>query len=89
MSEFKGTPGKWEHVEGLGYVDHIECNGEYIADIRNVNNVLVEINANAKLISHAPEMLEMLKEIHYFKYLDDYPVMKGEINELITKATTV
>jgi len=58
MSEFKGTKGKWEISKG----NNVFADGKIIfspqSDFSNM-----EIEANAKLIATAPEMLEMLKDI--------------------------
>ena len=66
MSEFKGTKGKWEvEFDTTSLQKHIKCGNKYIAEVSFGN---VENNSNAKLIAHAPEMLEMLK---YFTAFPD------------------
>lgn len=66
MSEFKGTKGKWYFNNDIqvhsGY-RIVTCNGVKIHESSNKNGISEkEIEANALLISKAPEMLEMLKE---------------------------
>jgi len=66
--EFKGTEGKWNYYEqpitGF-YIQTIgkHPNDSFIADIGGGVQSKKEIEANALLISKAPEMLEMLKEL--------------------------
>jgi hypothetical protein len=95
--EFKGTKGKWlieetnELVNGLPTTELFTpetdtCSGEWIARIRG--NTEVERQANALLISKAPEMLEMLKScVKAFEQLG----MKEAIGvtELIKEATEI
>ncbi|WP_338561825.1 hypothetical protein [Erwinia sp. E_sp_B04_7] len=57
MSEFKGTPGPWSYDEpGCKIVALNEC--EYIADLYNSTPTYNINDANANLISAAPELLE-------------------------------
>ena len=66
MSKFKGTKGKW-HVSGLDqtFVYALSEKGTNSFSL-NINNDgktdIKEQQANALLISKAPEMLEMLKK---------------------------
>ena len=87
--EFKGTKGKWEFVENenvysvetLGVVDK-----PYWAICDTITKK-EEDKANAQLIAHAPEMLEMLIDI-----LEQENITQSahdEIQQLITKATTI
>lgn len=64
MNNFKGTKGKGEAVEN-GYVWEIVVCDINKKSICAVNNTLKEVNANALLISKAPEMLEMLQKVSY------------------------
>ena len=68
MSEFKGTKGKWE----VRPADHIGCTLVYFGDFKGEiqcwhhhgdTMTSKEANANALLISKAPEMLEMLEKL--------------------------
>lgn len=61
--EFKGTAGKWYHDEGTISIWHPTIIGKRIACVDNiVFEMSEEDEANARLISKAPEMLEMLNE---------------------------
>jgi hypothetical protein len=86
MSEFKGTKGPWYPVEYAGriviqtldYYSH--CH-----DILNMDDFTEnQVNANAKLISKAPEMLEMLKLIVEAQYEKDGSLAK--LNSTISSA---
>lgn len=57
--EFKGTKGKWEAVANGCVWEIVACDTNK-KSICAVNNTLKEVNANALLISKAPEMLELL-----------------------------
>ena len=68
MSGFKGTKGKWE----VRPADHIGCTLVYFGDFKGEiecwhhhgdSMTSREANANALLISKAPEMLEMLESV--------------------------
>jgi hypothetical protein len=63
MSEFKGTKGKWEINPKASR--NVRCNNLTIANCSSGQNGENEIEekANALLISKAPEMLEILKEL--------------------------
>jgi|SRR6478735_1743546 len=99
--EFKGTKGEWvndgknvivKKSSGLGKLI-CECISKQFNSYHNTEE---ETRANAKLISCAPEMLEMLKnsikEINHLKetYKDIGHCGKylHQCNELIQKATT-
>lgn len=60
MSEFKGTPGKWEITEDKGKI-LIETFGINNWTIFETVTKESQDKANAKLIVHAPELLEMVK----------------------------
>lgn len=60
MNEFKGTKGKWEaRLEGQ-ITSSVYCGDKQICLRAQDNN---EAKSDILLISKAPEMLEMLKEI--------------------------
>jgi hypothetical protein len=96
--EFKGTKGKWIFREGyrndvitaddrsFGIVDFGTEQEAYLADYP-----LQELKANALLISKAPEMLEMLKELvkqnTYRGYEESEDVI--EAKKLIKVATQI
>lgn len=71
MAEFKGTKGPWKIDNHAGifnqgglYQIPISGNDRKNRQVSNVFGVnKVEGKANAKIISCAPEMLEMLKEV--------------------------
>jgi hypothetical protein len=62
--EFKGTKGKWVNTMGTFETDLNMVSSDYgvICDIRK-ELPINEQKANALLISKAPEMLEMLKDL--------------------------
>ena len=92
MNEFKGTKGKWELTPMTNRI----IVGKSIADVWGFDahideSVNKEMQANALLISKAPEMLEMLEEVKL-------NIAKGEvyntdlfdkIDQLIEEATTI
>lgn len=86
MSEFKGTKGPWHP----GRHGHITSEfGETVCQMFKDNDVKYENNqANAQLISCAPEMLEALKEIIASELLDG-TIQGSKIKRLIKKATTI
>jgi hypothetical protein len=74
MNGTKHTPGPWHHGKAMGdhfYVEHEE------GDIASINyqKDVKEREANAKLISAAPDLLEALAWI-----LDQVPNLKGDIS---------
>jgi len=94
--EFKGTKGVWEFVENenvysvetLGIVDK-----PYWAICDTITKK-EEDKANAQLIAHAPEMLEMLIEfVIMFDGVLNENTKSDELHkkakQLITKATTI
>lgn len=93
MENFKGTKGKWK-LEQTRYANCITIKNEedqYIAmlSLNVVRPCLMKeqevINeANAKLISCAPEMLEMLEKVSEINFNEE---IQKEIKQLIKKAT--
>lgn len=86
--EFKGTKGKWI-VDKSGY---ITTNGGLCIMVGNDcisvvgdGNPHQPIKANALLISKAPEMLEMLKDIKDYLGSD----RRTEVEQLIKEATQI
>lgn len=80
MSEFKGMKGKWHiYHNGQGY-NSFSINSKYkVVPIE-------EMEANALLISKAPEMLEMLKECKLqLEYLNEKFTETGTTNSLLSK----
>lgn len=89
-TEFKGTKERWE-VEYVARQESMRAsvnNGsiDVWADINGVS--IEEANANALLISKAPEMLEMLQGILYSQESGD-TFHSCKIAELIKQATTL
>ena len=94
--EFKGTKGKWEYLyDGC---DHcyviVSANSSICSTVlldRIYFDTYKEIEANALLISKAPEMLEKLAEVK--DLLEAYPseaemhLKAVEIRQLIKEAT--
>lgn len=84
--EFKGTKGKWDANGSIVYMDdnsksiypHYECGGFGI-----------EKEANALLISKAPQMLDFLIELYKDKktYLEMFPSQQKKLEQLIKEAT--
>ena len=83
--EFKGTKGKWYRNTKSKIVSSVYSeNEEKLIHISGKNND--EAKANALLISKAPEMLEMLKEISNDRLWgtdDDF----NKLEQLIKEAT--
>jgi hypothetical protein len=90
MTEFKGTKGKWT-VSELNFDEIKSESGFSIADVWDMGIERFpnpdEANANALLISKAPEMLEMLgKCISMLGNVGEFEMAK-EIQHLIKEAT--
>lgn len=87
--EFKGTKGKWRHSKGTVSIWHPSNTLERVASVDYKWLPTEEDYANAQLIAHAPEMLEMLQmwcmdmEERGRAYGDCYTMTK----ELIKSAT--
>jgi len=90
MENFKGTKGKWESYDlndGSGLHGIFSSKANTIV-ARTCYLPLSE--ANAQLIAHAPEMLEMLQSIVDKPAFKEYfPATRIEVLELIKKATTI
>ena|SRR5690606_25455891 len=100
MSEFKGTKGKWEYHGGdNSSIDIVLPNDTTISISRHhryKDSELVgsrtEMEANALLISKAPEMLEMLIMINEGIHTMDFAqleILQPEIEQLIQEATEI
>jgi len=100
MSEFKGTKGEWNLIKNSAYFEvstDLWGNGKgltvgvFFQRIENGklenDSHCEESHANAKLISCAPEMLEMLKKVLEENHCT--PDLDKEIEQLIQKATTL
>lgn len=85
MDNFKGTKGKWEVDE----YNNVSVGYNEIAFLKS-STPNMERRANAQLIAHAPEMLEMLQSIVDKPAFKEYfPATRIEVLELIKKATTI
>lgn len=69
----KFTPGTWETAD---LETKIICNGKTLADLYSHHIPIVESQANARLISAAPNMYVALKELISLTYEED-PVEAG------------
>lgn len=79
MSEFKGTKGKWEVKKGE-VLNGVYSGKEPICICHGGNKV-----ENALLISKAPEMLEMLKDVKDYLGSDK----RALVVQLIKEATEI
>ena len=77
--EFKGTKGKW--YRGIGTV--VVSMSSQIKVSNALGLTYEEAKANALLISKAPEMLHMLKDIKDYLGSDK----RSEVEQLIKEAT--
>lgn len=98
MNEFKGTQGEWsvsykvyQNEHGASYVE-IDCmkNGSGVTGLALVYEGiteygLMEMHANAQLISKAPELLAFIEKKYRYLNLDD----QQEARDLIKQATEV
>ena len=105
MSNFKGTKGKWS-VSRCQISEEIRVGSRlftvanvYSYDILGAENDIEEAKANAQLIAHATEMLEMLEAKMYYldngslafyeKYNYNAAELSTKTRELIKKATEI
>jgi hypothetical protein len=92
--EFKGTKGKWELQNKTPYTKVIYCYKSNAEIARVFEEGFInksQMEANALLISKAPEMLEMLKNM-YSKYQEKghlLDVSPSAIERLIKEATEI
>lgn len=99
--EFKGTKGKWSVITPEDSNGYVYVNQEsslnvatcYTVDYSNwEHSPTEETKANAQLIAHAPEMLEMLQRCKEYFLLktDRYSEERADaIGDLIKKATKI
>jgi hypothetical protein len=86
MNEFKGTKGKWEVTQMQNVCNE---NGRIIVSTQ-INFSVQETQANALLISKAPEMLEMLEKCEYFiRASNQYSELGKKVEQLIKEATQI
>ena len=96
MSKFKGTKGKWttfkqNHIgcTNVSFSEHTEFEPFIELWHHQFENRKTEAEANAKLISCAPEMLEMLEKVCKKLNGNGFPMLQTEIEQLIKKATEI
>lgn len=88
MSEFKGTKGEWMVYEDAVYSEGSGTDGNIICEAPVSWEISMrKWKANAKLISCAPEMLEMLKDVLSGMNNENFEITGDEIEQLIKKAT--
>lgn len=81
----KFTPGPWEYDKYSLYVDSVpRVVEEYSEEICEVSGCRKQDEANGYLIAAAPEMYEMLKQLH--GALASVPVLQSEIDKILKKA---
>ncbi len=83
----KHTPGPWHLSYPIGH-DFLICdcpNGIPLASVHESNNDLEQLEANAKLMATAPDLLEALNDI-LTKYIDSANTITHlEVNESFVK----
>jgi len=87
MGIFKGTKGKWEYKkDGFNFIVETNDGIDNWLILRTISNYPQD-EANAKLISCAPEMLEFIQSL--INESDDivHEEIKKQANQLIKKAT--
>lgn len=85
-NENKHTPGPWIINKDANFVTIETMDGQDICAMPDVTKNMEldgEELANAKLISYAPEMLELLIKIHK----GEHPLVAFELENLIKKVT--
>lgn len=87
MREFKGTKGKWVATRSLS--NKFSIVSRTFNDSKEVCEIISneEYEANALLISKAPEMLQMLQNILDNEYVSGQTY--DEIKQLIKQATEI
>jgi hypothetical protein len=83
--EFKGTKGKWNLLSNVSWCE-IQTESP-IKSICAINKNIEEYEANALLISKAPEMLEMLQSIVSSEMT--LLAIRKEARQLIKEATEI
>ena len=71
MEEAKYTPGPWELYKRHSVVG---AKWTFVADCQSMRDDWGEDEANARLISAAPELLEALDDMLIERTLEDYPM---------------
>ena len=94
--EFKGTKGKWYVDTELNYINKYGAKVRVISSDEDEQFIEIfgnedEDDANALLISKAPEMLEMLKMFYNTNSSQEITLSKlqDKVGKLIKKATKI
>lgn len=101
MTQFKGTQGKW-HLMKKGFTKNANDNLiqvyatnedlEFVCQVWKdgiLHDKTQNFEANAQLISKAPEMLEMLKQCLYRVENANHGDFPNKIRKLIEEATKI
>ena len=91
MKEVKHTPGPWEFQKPDGVsIRHPKIYSDF-GDISNASwtGDLSQVEANARLIAAAPEMLAMLQNLATSKDWYASSKVERDLDEIIAKATGV
>lgn len=81
--EFKGTKGEWEVVKDRVFIGNTTVQTKD-CDICDVEEIGEETEANAKLISSAPELLKALIKIK--EYCFENETLTNDIHSIAEKA---
>jgi hypothetical protein len=88
--EFKGTKGEWAvSPNAVGFIADISDNFAIAKAFDNAFIQKGEMEANAKLIACAPELLEVLVKCINYLPIIEYSELIKEAKYLIKKATTI
>ena len=86
--EFKGSKGLWYSVHSNTGTHVFHENKRDICSMSDEHNVS-EAEANALLISKAPDMLKMLQFIYGYGEISDWTKLRADIEKLIQEATEI
>lgn len=92
MSNFRGTKSPWRVIESTcGLITETQCINIQVGedDIITVWDNSEESQANALLISKAPEMLEMLEKVKSSVLIAGDMELYREVEQLIKSATDI
>lgn len=93
MNKLRHTPGPWYFLSNrvnLNLYFFTDSEGQLLGEALGTNRDTAENEANARLISSAPEMLETLLQIHsYYSDFEKFALVPvGELRKLIEKIIT-
>lgn len=94
MNEFKGTKGKWGYSpqkgnKTRGFQAQVWREDKFSLALIEPTENQEEATANARLIAHAPEMLEMLEQLIELHELGHEIGQYDKAKDLLTRATTI